>query len=122
MSISLLNVVGCRPDDIVFEEKTTSTSLSTSVDSETDSGVDETSSTSVATGSMESTTGFVEMECKITRSESECSEGLVCIALNTNEIGKCVLPCIKTCANDMSCEDWTAISQPQLPSGVGVCM
>jgi hypothetical protein len=35
-------------------------------------------------------------------------------------MGTCVIPCLDSCSEG-TCQDWTATSKPQLPSGVGIC-
>ena len=95
------------------EEDSSSTSIdSTSINS------DDTSMNSSTTSDSNNT-----MSCMISRDKTQvCPSGLVCVALSFTQEGKCLAPCIDSCSDDLICQDWTAMSQPQLPSGIGVCM
>lgn len=85
-----------------------------------------TTNVNISESSTNSTTNETDgniVSCMISRDiDKVCPPGLVCIALSFTQEGECLLPCVESCSDNLTCQDWTAVSQPQLPSGVGVCM
>jgi hypothetical protein len=82
-------------------------------------------STSSDSGNIPTTSGASttssESNCSLDpKSPQDCDKGLVCIGLNVTDLGTCVTPCLDSCLEGI-CQDWTATSKPQLPSGVGIC-
>lgn len=113
--------------DVVVPEQTTSDST-TSTTSPNEPTIITTSDASASmdmgmtsTTNSESTTGDPVKPCN-ERNSVFCDPGFVCISPSDADKGQCVRPCINNCENDLSCEQWTAYSEPQLPSGVGVCL
>lgn len=82
----------------------------------------ETLSSSGDSTGISDTSGNSESCMILDNGRAECPPELVCIALSFTQEGKCLAPCIDSCSDDLTCQDWGAMSQPQLPSGVGVCM
>jgi len=89
-----------------------------SIEITTTSNISE-SSTSLTT----SETGENTVSCMMSRDiDKVCPPGLICVALSFTQEGECRAPCIESCSDNLTCQDWTAMSQPHLPTGVGVCM
>lgn len=108
-----------------LEEDTLNSTSTTSSDMNSTS----TNSNSSGTTMMDETTSDTELtgmpipndSCNVL-DPSSCETGHMCIALNSDEKGQCVLPCTGRCPDGLICQDWTALSNPQLPSGTGVCL
>jgi hypothetical protein len=102
---------------------TTGDDITTSLETLSSSGDSFSSTSGIVTTGDDITTGENEVSCMILEDgETQCPSGLICVALSFTQEGKCLAPCIDSCSDDLTCQDWGAMSQPQLPSGVGVCM
>lgn len=116
-----LFVSACSLDlDVVIPEQTTS-STTESMTNSTTSEPTSTSMDSTTDMALDSTTNESVKPCN-QRNSVFCDPGFVCISPSDTDKGQCVRPCVSNCDNDLSCEQWTAYSEPQLPSGVGVCL
>lgn len=101
LSLLISSLIACNPDPVEIPPTTTTASIPTT--------------------SQGSSTTSNDPSCNLDpQSPQDCEKGLVCIGLNVADMGTCVSPCLDSCSEG-TCQDWTATSKPQLPSGVGIC-